>query len=451
MTTSPTFYFNGIDGGTGNYWLAPCRLETFRGQLNDAALPVGSKKLTRRDDPRDLARVGWGVVWPAEADPRIRQALAPLLEWRSQALGRPVREFQAFPGQTCEQFRALHGMGAHTLDPHAMPYHLLLVAGPQEIDFEFQSALASSHSVGRLAFDHIEDLQSYVTSLIRYEQNAVTAKASLALVGTSHREDPLTQSAVEQFVKKLDGVLPTLYPDWQVHTLLRQAPTKQQLMQLLSRANLPSVLFTAGHGLGFEPWDPRHKSHQGALLCADFPGVGVWDEDEPIPDEMMLSAGDIHRSLDLSGLVCCHFACYSLGTRQHALYDWTRKEQKAEQPFVSQLPQKLLARGALAVVGHVGINLEQSYYEEPVGSQTTTFRGLLDDIMAGDPVGHALDHLHDRKKILADTVVRYMNLSDDKKDVASEIRQLNARLALEDARFFLLLGDPAARLNPTTA
>lgn len=452
MKTPDTIYFNGIDGDSGEYWIAPRSIDDLRVLAPHLRVPPRQRKLSRHQDPTRLADVGWGVVLPVGIDDDRSAALRPLIEQRSRQLGRPAARFEVHPKESWPDFRERYGLGPGTLGSTQRPYHLLIVARPDEISFDFQSGMAGAHSVGRLDFRSVADLEAHIDALLKYERKAVPDSIRrAALLGIAHLDDPLTQSAVENLVKELDSVVPRDHPDWQIETHLRRAPDKAQILRLLSAEQRPSVLFTAGHGIGFKADRPRHESQQGALLCADFPGTTHWGSKRPLSDDVLLSASDIAPHWNLQGWVGCLFACYSAGTSEHGLYSLTSEDRKAHRSHVSLLPQKLLARGALGVIGHVGIALEQSYLWYSAGPQISTFRGLLQDIMAGDPIGHAMDHLQSRQMELANDwgiQSKKAMRSDDPKALFARLR---AWSTFEDARHYILLGDPAARLHLAAA
>src|SRR5215510_13877732 len=109
MPQAPPFHANGIDAASGDYLLpglAPGDLAKLaRGEPLDAA--VQKELAVRRAaaaahfgladgyDPNDLADTGWGIVFAADADPAIRDALAPLIEHRrAQAVAKRETRFK---------------------------------------------------------------------------------------------------------------------------------------------------------------------------------------------------------------------------------------------------------------------------------------------------------------------------------------------------------------------
>jgi hypothetical protein len=119
----------------------------------------------------------------------------------------------------------------------------------------------------------------------------------------------------------------------------------------------------------------------------------------------------------------------------------------APDPFLAALPQALLGReaGALAVVGHVDRALGYSFVWPGAGRQTEVYRSTLAELGAGQPIGSALEYVGDRYAELA------TDLNQAVKDAAEGWHADDEMLAglfaaHADARGFVLLGDPAARL-----
>ena len=77
------------------------------------------------EDESDLSQAGWGVIFHANADPAIADALSPLLKLRQRQAGRRhaelYKEFSSLrgyqPGQTYIEFLEKNGMGPGTPDP----------------------------------------------------------------------------------------------------------------------------------------------------------------------------------------------------------------------------------------------------------------------------------------------------------------------------------------------
>src|SRR5438552_13786307 len=98
--SSQLLVFNGIDVDNGDYLLPPMQPEQFaqlvvgipRDDEAKARVNLYKAWLASRQqdhlgvvagvDPQDLAQTGWGVIFPAGADPAIMEALSPLLDHR---------------------------------------------------------------------------------------------------------------------------------------------------------------------------------------------------------------------------------------------------------------------------------------------------------------------------------------------------------------------------------
>jgi hypothetical protein len=202
--------------------------------------------------------------------------------------------------------------------------------------------------------------------------------------------------------------------------------------------------------MGFPNGDPRQRSDQGALLCQDWPGPREWSA--PIPKDHYLAADDIADNANLLGTIAFHFACYGAGTPR--LDDFGYLLFKQAQPiapsaFVAPLPQRLLGHpngGALAVVGHVERAWGYSF-DWKENTKIDCFLSAIESMFAGQPIGAALDYFN----------IRYAELSSHLANELDEIKQFGKRAnetlltdlwtANGDARGYVILGDPAVRLN----
>ena len=151
---SESLCFNGVDGSNGEYLLPPLSPHEVgaiaRGEQPDprhlAELRGWWKRLSLDNlaplegvDPLDLAQTGWGVIFAHDADPAIREALAPLLEHRkAQATRAKEYRYKEYvgplayrPGESKDEFLARHGAGPGPADPKKVPYYLLIVGDPE--------------------------------------------------------------------------------------------------------------------------------------------------------------------------------------------------------------------------------------------------------------------------------------------------------------------------------
>jgi hypothetical protein len=463
---SPALYFNGLNGETGEYLLPPATPEQLsslarRGLMTAENLVdaqawrrQGSRGL-RSGDARDLAQAGWGVIF-AEKDPdaeTVREALAPLLDLRRAQAGRVrehfYREFRAdrgyHEGDTKRRFLSRHGVGPGAADPDHMPYYLLIVGDPETIPYEFQYQLDMQYAVGRIWFDTIDGYAEYARHVVTAEVSPQPRKRTAAVFAPRHPDDSATELSATQLAAPLAERM-AKNPAWTVHRALGDEATKERLRSLLGGEETPDFLFTAGHGMVFPNGDPRQMPSQGAILCRDWPGPKAWHG--RFPPDFYFGGDDVDGSERVHGLISFHFACYSAGGP--AWDDSSIAHERvpvAPRPFLSHLPRRLLQAGALAVVGHVEKAWQCSIEWPGAGTQIQVFEDAVDRLLAGHPVGSAMEPFGQRYAELASDLSS--SLEDAWKGTPEENLQL-AELWMHshDARNYVVLGDPAVRLVP---
>lgn len=471
--TGPTFYCNGVDAETGGYSLPPVSatdLAAFarRGSRGGSeAADLGAWLAARRSgrrglaqgDPKDLAQSGWGVVF-ASGDPQtpaIREALKELLDHRrAQASALDPRYYQEYSGdqgylagETKGRFLARHGVGPGPAEPARMPYYLLIVGDPAAIPYEFQYQLDVPYAVGRLSFDNLDDYARYARSVVRAETAAMSgspaAPLRVALFGPHHPGDPGTALTSTELVAPLAELLGKL-PGCEVKSALADQATKTQLASYFGGPEAVDLLFTAGHGVVLKNGSPRQPLRQGALLCQGWPGARAWHE--PLNPDHYFAAEDLDPGCRLDGLIAFHFACYSGGSPAWDDFAPTVHERVpvAPQPFVARLPQRLLAAGALAVVGHIEKAWECSVDWPGVGRQIRVFETVLQKLLSGSPVGSAMECFAER---YAELSTELNGLLQDLWRGDPQDDELLGSLwtASNDARNYTVLGDPAVRLR----
>lgn len=145
------------------------------------------------------------------------------------------------------------------------------------------------------------------------------------------------------------------------------------------------------------------------------------------------------------------FACYGGGCTDFDDYDRLNKKPRriANKPFFSRLPQVMLSHrngGALAVLAHIERAWAYSFQGQRGGSQVQGFRDVIGRLLRGQRIGQATDMFN----------IRWAAISTELSQMQAELargvevptRTLgNLWVARDDARNFMVLGDPAVRLR----
>jgi hypothetical protein len=471
---------NGIDATTGLPAASPMAPEDVisralssphpfeagrSGELVDNTRRTRGLPLALARKTNDPTAVGWAVVFGSDVSNEVRAAVEPLIAHRRNHTRIPEKLLKVFEmplGSSLDDW--LRKIRAHPSDvkPAKLPYFVTLVGGPESIPFEFQAELGLGYAVGRLAFDRPGDYRLYADSVIAYETAVAPPHGrEIAFWSTRNRADRATQLSTDCLARPLvegtpaDGDEPAENPiarerRFRSNAFLGDLATRGRLLQCLCESNesaRPAFLFTASHGLNWPKGHELQRAQQGALLCQDWPGLGT----QPTA-EHSLTAADIPEDARAHGLIAFCFACYGAGTPavDHVLSNSKSAPVPiAEAPFVSALSKRLLAHpggGALAVIGHVERAWAYSIRPRRLGTSLLPFRNMMGRILKGIPVGLATRDFSDR---FASASVRLLNLFTDSASSAKPNATEIAALLVErnDARNYVLLGDPAVRLR----
>jgi hypothetical protein len=286
LTSDNLLHFNGIDGDTGDYALPPMPpadlARLIRGEagpenlteLRDKERNKDPKHLGVREgvDPKNLAETGWGIVFPQDADPAIREALSPLLALREGQAGERFRIYAGEDGyQTGETkshwlARRPRKMGPGPADPRRVPYYLLICASPEEIPDRFQSQLDVQYAVGRIHFDDLDGYANYARSVVEAETGGLRLPRRMEVFGVANPMDQATHLSAKHLVAPVRDELAEDFADWSFTASMREQATKARLAELLGGADTPALLFTASHGMGFGPDSAPAAAPGGAAV-----------------------------------------------------------------------------------------------------------------------------------------------------------------------------------------
>lgn len=470
-TPEQPMYFNGINGESGDYEIPPLSGRTLSAIITKEEKPENLDELKAKYAAKSqaalglgeglnankLEEAGWGVIFAADTDPQIIEALQPLLDLRKDQAGKdhyhPFQGAEGYrPGMSKTDFLSKYGVGPGPVDPLKIPYYLLLVGDPEQIPYSFQTQLDVPYSVGRISFKTPQEYANYAASVVAVERKQVKLPRRAAFFGVQNPDDPATALSKADLVQPLLEALTAQKPEWQFNAYLAAQARRGQLDTLLGGdpAQTPALLFSASHGMGFPNGDKRQFPHQGALLCQNWPGPEKWGK-RAIPEEFYFAGDHLSADRNLLGMIAFLFACYSAGTPeidQFSKQFFRDRVAIAPRPFLANLPMKMLGLprgGALAVVGHVERAWGYSFKWTQTGQQAEAFQSALLALLSGKTVGLAVEYFNERYAEIA-TVLgdKLEDIEFGKKYDPYELAKMWT--ANNDARGYTILGDPAVRL-----
>ena len=415
----------------------------------EAAVKSGRLNL-RLYDSEDLKQAGWGVLVPDGFDPSAREAIAPLIEHRESQAGTLFRELRYYPGESTTSFLTRYGVAPGPVDPKRLPLYLLILGGPSEIPFEFQSEIGIQLRVGRVFFKNDADYAQYAASLVSSESSSHAPKKAI-FFGIEHPTAEPTRLAVRYLVDPLADSVGQILTDWEIQSLKGHMATRRSLARLLAD-DAPTLLFLVGNGLELPQDHPRRQELQGGLVFANLMGRSGGFEQYAANREDLFTAGDITDDTCLTGRVVFAFSDYSAGTAAFVEpeFDVGRDRGIPNEPFVSALVQRLLSLpngAALGFIGNVGRAWATSFLWESAGPQLQSFEVALQRVLRGERLGAAMETFSERFAQLAALLFAEGFRSGTGSDTDAKEKRRRLGMAVTDAKNYLLFGDPAARLN----
>lgn len=472
--TKTGFCFNGVNGVTGESLTPPLsprhmaalldkelrdseEIQEAAGQGARTREPSFAPMYGTNED--NLAESGWGVIFAADATDTEREALAPLLQLRRDQAKGLYQDFpgeKAYrPGDTKHTFLSRCGAGPGVADPKKVPYYLLLVGSPESIPYRFQFQLDGPYAVGRVFFDTPEGYSEYAKNVVAAETGEIRRSRDLAFFGVRNRGDVSTHLSADHLIKPLNEYFSNERTSWNTKCVLAEQATKANLAKLLGGEDTPALLLSASHGVAFPNGDPLQLSHQGAILCQDWPGP--LKHKGPLSEGFYFAGDDVNKTPNLRGLIAFFFACFGGGTPKLDEFDYLAGGPQAfiaPHSFVAALPKRLLGHpeGALAIVGHVERAWTYSFLWGGAGEQLATFQSTISALLHGKRIGFAMEsfntlHLDLAGALLWELKDRKARRPRPETETAAEDETLvGIWTANNDARSFVVLGDPAVRL-----
>ena len=418
-------------------------------------------------DVDSLSQAGWGFIYPKGTPQAVLDNLQDLLAHRKGAAGK-IGEYELAPGESAISFRNTHGETAGLVDPDKLPYYLMIVGPPEGnrdfpagISFDFQHSLATVHAVGRLHFDDLQGFKDYADKVIAYETGQTAPRHAEATFFSPTSDNNTKQSSIylanplREALEKFQVTYPLQRPgggqlSYKFTHFNGEDAKKQAMTGLL--ASPPSLLFTATHGLSlsYDPNDSEgsfalQQRKMGALVCAEWEGF----VETKVDDAACFFATDLPAA-DLTGLVMFSFACYSAGAPKIPRFTDHPKAALAKpgrMDFISALPQATLRKGALAFIGHIDQTWGYSYVWIDA-TNTKNFESALGVILKCRRVGFAMEAFSQAYLDLNDQLTGLKGLINSYKGGADNGDAiLRTWMARQDAKSYIIIGDPAARLE----
>jgi hypothetical protein len=415
------------------------------------------ERLRRVELGTNLDETGWGVIFHQDANPELREALKELLDHRKAQAGQYreifYREFSGLngyrPGDTAQDFLGRNGAGAGLANPEKVPYYLLIVGGPQLIPFEFQYGLDQDYAVGRIDFAALEEYQSYARSVVVCEGGTFRLPNRLAFFGPKHSRDAPTEIAVEKLVRPLSQALATGQTNWYLELVAGAEASKATLDELLGGRRTPALLMVTGHSLNAPAGREGQPEDTGAIVCSDWPGPNEWRGS--LSPEHYFGYRDVDDQARLLGLVALLSLSHSAGAPARSDFEFGEEKAtaRAQTPFLARLPQRLLGHprgGALAVIAHVDRLYMYSFTDEHGAGEIGLYQDLLGRLMQGYTVGAAVELLNLRYAQVNARLQERLQGAYFYGQKADETQLRNMMVRALDARNYVVIGDPAARL-----
>lgn len=421
---------------------------------------------------RNLDETGWGVLFGNNVPKEYKEALQPLLDKRYDDCHRNDKLFKVFDGDKggyrtgdsaedwAKRINPRIEMGP-VKPSRGVPFYILIVADANDIPYEFQYSLDMNWGVGRVWFNSADEVRQYAASVVAYETTGVPTTRQMAVFSPRNDNDAAT-GVLHDFL-----VQPMLHnPDpigdddpLLLQPFLEGQATAEQFAAILQGKidhGPPALLFTGSHGMAFQADDDHLRWRQGSIVLQGWQGGRAPARSEYFP------AKDIPDDAKVHGMIHFQFACYGMGWPAADSYNYTGDAPETISnwgPGVARFPQCLCSHangGALASLGHIdraytGLFLDTKDLANPdPAAATPQLDGLtrvLNRLVHGERVGWATDQMNLRWASLSVPLSQQLAFKANKHPSYDPDRLRDAWIARDDARNYVVFGDPAVRLR----
>ena len=428
-------------------------LRSLTAVTRQASLFRGERERKQTPDLGNPRTVGWTFLMAAE-DPQ-RKDLIDIV--------RPLAEHREMPDPSSPLLLGDEGDWAGWirdvylgLPMSERPFYVLIVGGPNQIPFRFQSLMNVAAATGRVAFDRLQDLEAYVQKVIRLETADQPATAPTAVFFATDEGYPDPTYFSRRFMAEPLIQLAEKRGSFNVKRILGSQATKGRLRDVLA-ASRPALVYTASHGMADRSGvSEQQQRYNGAIVCQ--PPTGP----QPI-QERLFSAADVPMDRPfLEGALFFQFACYGYGTPAESDFRHWRLDAPSldvDADFVAALPKRLLAHpeGPIAFIGHLDTAWLHAFDDpDNPGVQArwhprlAPFMTAVENLLDLRPSGYAMGDLNTRYNLTnADLTDLWDGMRRKRLSLATKVqaRLVDTFVTRGDAQNYLVFGDPAAQLR----
>lgn len=432
-------------------------------------------------DPNDLHAQRWGLIVPDDdkLGDRMRSLIAPLVQERKQQQGAEPMIYKVprnmGPEESARWWNEVYM--SEEVDEAERPRYLLILGDADLVSWDLQQRLALDIFIGRLAFPNDDGYAAYANKLLAYER-ARPAEGARALFHTVRDGTPATTAGhaglmLPTIAAAREGRKKDTFNAKEIVVLGEDSPevSADDFCRAVAE-HTPTMMFSISHGLGAPRagWRSLEEQHhiQGAMSF----GGGT-----------RLTHEDVAKRPFLPGGTWFFFACLGAGTPSSSAYHHWLKELKdvglfrgplddvlrslpaaGQPPFVARLPQAALANpdGPISIVGHVDLAWTFSFQEYVIKdgkkvprNRPSRFQDIFRELVEGKRMGAGYTAL---QRFFNNTNGDLTTLYDQEararsrglpldEDPAKKMRKATLWMERQDLSAYVLLGDPAARLN----